>query len=249
MGKLELARILLGAAAYLPLPFAGGALPAQQTDQAPPTAAQPHYRMAVVRREYLCAGGLNVAVTLEHNGVRLTFSNQIRTLKQIESGSDSKYSDGLLVWSVSGDFGSLEDVSVKDKPKDLAEGCILQSSYPPRAAAAGSVTGTIKYPADIELTPEANVIVELKDYTDKPHPTIATYKARIGLAGGPIPFKVSADPSKINPAHQYALDARIVVGDEVKAVNQVASFVLTQGQPAKEDLVLRATGLPKVWKN
>jgi len=248
MKRLESARILLGATASLALSFAGGGH-AQQSEQASPTASQPHYRMAVARWEYLCAGGLNVFVTHERGGVRLTFDSRIRTLKQIESGSDSKYSDGLLVWSVSGDFGSLEDISVKDKPKDLAEACILQSSYPPGGRAAGSVTGTITYPADIELTPEANVIVELKDYTDKPHPTIGTYKARIGLAGGPIPFKISADPSKINPAHQYALDARIVVGDEAKAVNQVTSFVLTQGQPAKQDLILRATGLPKVWKN
>ena len=251
MRKLGQVGIFVGVTAWLTPALAADALRAQQTEQVSPAAPKSHYRMALARRQYLCDGGARVVVLLERNAVRLNFNGQIHNLKQIESGSNSKYSDGLLVWSVSGDFASLEDVSVRDKTKELAEGCVLESSYPPPAPAPGTVTGTIRYPESLDLPPEAEVIVELKDYAlaGNLHPTIATYTAHVGNAGRPIAFKVSADPSKIDTTHQYALEIRIVLGGEVKAANDVPYLVLTQGHPANADVVLVATGVPKVRKD
>jgi uncharacterized lipoprotein YbaY/membrane-bound inhibitor of C-type lysozyme len=247
-------RCLAGVAACSILGLACGSLSAKQVEQTPPAAppvAKSHLRQALPRRQYLCANGASVVVLLEPNAVRLTFNGQIHNLKQIESSSGSKYSDGTVVWSVSGDIGALEDVSEKDNPKYLAENCDLESSYPPVVPGAGTVTGNITYPDSLVLPPEAKVIVELKDITTAgvPSQTIAVYKAPLGHPNGPVPFKISANPAKIDPKHRYGLEVRIVVGEDVKAIHALYYQVLTQGNPAKVDVVLVEAGTPKVWKN
>jgi len=249
--KLRQERVLVGVAACVTLSLAACALRARQTEQAPSVAPKSHYRVALPRRQYLCAGGASIVVLIEPSAVRLTFNGIIHNLKQVGPASPSKFSDGTLLWAVDGDTGVLEEVSEKDNPKNLAEGCALETSYPLVAPAVATVTGTIAYPEDLVLPPEAEVIVDLKDLTleGASSRVIAVYKARLGHSKSPVPFKVTANPSEIDPHHRYGLEARIVVGGDDRAIHAGYYNVLTHGDPTKVDIVLVATGLPKIWKN
>jgi putative lipoprotein len=234
-------------AACVTLWFALDFLPAQpagqsQTAPTAPSAAKSHLRQALPRRQYLCANGVSIVALLEPNAVRLTMNGQIHNLKQIESNSGTKYSDGLVVWSVSGDVGSLQDVSAKDQPKYLAQNCMLQRSFPPTAIPAGTVLGSITLPKGIDLSPEAEVIVELHDIfpANAPSPTVAEYKVSLGHPEGPIPFKLRIDPAKIDPKHRYAVEVRVLAGGQLRATNEKEYLVLTQGNSSQADIVLVA---------
>lgn len=239
------ARCVVRVAVCAILGLACGALSAKQAEQAPPAsppAAKSHLRQALPRRQYLCANGVSIVVLLEPKAVRLTVSGQIHNLKQVESASETKYSDGLVVWSIRGDIGSLQDMSAKGQPKYVAQNCILQRSFPPTATPAGTVVGSVALPKSIAFPPEADVIVELQDVflADAPSPTVAEYKVPLGHPEGPIPFKLSIDPKKIDPQHRYAVEVRVLVGGQLRATNDKQYLVLTQGNPSQTDIALVA---------
>lgn len=211
-----------------------------QAPTAPPARRTPrsplHY--ALPRREYLCEGGARVVILLETNAARLMLNDHIYNLKQVESTSGTKYSDGSIVWSSNGEDGFLEDDSVPGKPQILAKDCHLQSTYPP--VASGTVTGTVSYLERVALPGNTVIIVELQDVTlaDAPAQTIARCKTTLGNRKAPIPFKLKFDPSKIEPKHTYAVEVRILVDKRLRFTNDTLYPVLTQGNPGKVDLIL-----------
>ncbi len=236
------------------------------SDQAPPTPpTQPAQKplpppsgrisrsplhFALPRREYLCAGGARIVILIETKAARLTLNDHIYNMKQVESSKGTKYAEGSVVWSSDGDDGFLEDDTVPGKPQMLATSCHLQNVYPPIAPSARRVTGTVSYRQRIALPPDAVVLVHLQDVflPDAPSPFIAEYKTTLGDRRGPIPFTLKFDPAKINSKHPYVVEASILVHDQLRFTNDTAYFVLTQGHPAKVDMILVAVDAPAATK-
>jgi len=102
-----------------------------------------------------------------------------------------------------------------------------------------SVTGTVTYHQEIALTPEAVVIIELIDVSE-PNPAGTTIGKQTITKPGPVPvsFDVKYDPLVIHPSHTYAIQARIIVGGQLKFKNAVPYEVITQNNPATLDLVV-----------
>src|SRR5580692_2072253 len=168
--SVSLTLLELGLSAQQPSPTQSPAAPqSQSTPQTP--ASQPHslsrstMRMALPRREYLCAGGARIIILLETKAARLTLNGHIYNMKLVESGSGSgtKYAEGSVVWSSTGEDGFLVDNADSSNPKMLAEGCHLQSSYPPVAPASGSINGTATFGSAPALPADAILIVQLRD--------------------------------------------------------------------------------------
>jgi|SRR5277367_1009805 len=187
----------------------------QPTEQTPPpsrSVSRSTLRFALVRREYLCAGGARIVVLLETKAVRLTLNNQTYNLQQVPSDSGTKYAAGSVVWSSTGDEGFLVDNADPAHPKMLAEQCQLQTSYPPMASAAGSIKGTASFGSHPVLPGDAVLIVQLRDLNkdaDDTAAVLAEERVPIGGLKSPIPFALTYDPAKINTKSPSAISASI----------------------------------------
>ena len=232
-------------------PAAPPSQPAQQTPAPPPhPISRSPMRFALPRREYLCAGGARIVILLETKAARLTLNGHIYNMKQVETVSGTKYVEGSVVWSSDGDDGFLENDTVAGKPQMLATNCRLQSIYPPVAPTAGKITGTISFPRRVPLPPDAVVLVQLQDVflPDAPSPFLAESKTTLGGRQVPIPFILKFDPAKIDPKHPYAVEASILVHNQLRFTNDTAYLVLTQGHPAKVDMILVEVDAPRGTK-
>ena len=103
-----------------------------------------------------------------------------------------------------------------------------------------SVTGTVTYSEQIELTPGATLIVQIRDtsYADAAAELIA--EQVISDPGQvPIKFEVDYDPDDINSRNTYSVSARIEESDgRLAFVNDTAYDVITGGNPKKVNMVL-----------
>lgn len=240
-------------------PLAQQASPSQTQDpqqQPPPRPlpspsgqiSRPPIRFALPRRTYLCADGVQLSLLVEKNAVRLTLKGQIYNLNQAEAATGAKYSSGPVSWTTDGgnDNGTLKDETDPGNPTWLAKDCQLQSTFPPTGTAAGTVTGTVSYRERVSLPAGAILIVELQDVTlaDAPAPTIAKTETKVGKRQVPLPFRLTFDPAKIDPKHTYAIEARILANGRLLFTNDTLYPVLTQGHPAKADLLLKAVESP-----
>lgn len=236
----------LGLAACFTFAFSRSSLRAQQTEPVPPVVPKSHLRQALPRREYRCADDARIVVLIETNAVRLMFNGQVHNLKQVESGSGTRYSDGLFVWFVEGDDWLFEEDTVPGKPQILAKDCHLSSVYPPGAPARGTVTGTASYRLRMALPPNSVAIVQLHDdsVADPAGSVLADFKTTFGDRQVPIPFELKFDPARIDPHHIYSVTARILVDNQIRFVTRAPYHVLTHGNPTKVDLVLDAPKTP-----
>jgi uncharacterized lipoprotein YbaY len=196
-------------------PTAPQSQPAQQAPTPPPhPASRSTMRLALPRREYLCAGGARIMILLENKAARLTLNGRIYNMKQFESapGSGTKYAEGTVVWSSTGEAGFLADNADSSNPKMLAEDCHLQSSYPSIAPAAGSINGTAAFGSTPSLPADAILIVQLRDPShdpDDPAGVLAEERIPIGGRTAPISFALKFDPSKANREIPFAISASI----------------------------------------
>jgi uncharacterized lipoprotein YbaY len=173
-------------------------------------------RLALPRREYLCAGGARIVILLETKAARLTLNGHIYNMKQVESdsgsGSATKYAGGSVVWSSTGQDGFLVDNADTSSPKVLAEGCHLQSSYPPAAPTDGSINGTATFGSAPALPADAFLIVQLRDLNhdaDDPAAMLAEERVPIGGRKSPISFALKFDPAKATAKIPFAVSASI----------------------------------------
>jgi uncharacterized lipoprotein YbaY len=187
--------------------------PVQQTPAAPPhPTSRSTMRMALPRREYLCAGGARIVILLETKAVRLNLNGHVYSMKQVESATGTKYAEGSAVWSSTGEDGFLVDDADSSNPKMLAEGCHLESSYPPVAPAAGSINGTATFGATPSMPADAVLIVQLRDLShdaDDPAAVLAEERIPIGSLKAPISFALKFDPSKADRKIPFAVSASI----------------------------------------
>ena len=102
------------------------------------------------------------------------------------------------------------------------------------------VTGSVTYRERLALTPDATLIVELRDvsYADGPAPLIA--RQTISDPGQvPIGFKVGYNREDIDSRSTYSISADIVESDgRLAFTNDTAYEVITRGNPDKVDMLL-----------
>ena len=102
------------------------------------------------------------------------------------------------------------------------------------------VSGTVTYRERLALTPDATLVVELRDvsYADAPAPLIArqTISAPEQV---PISFKVGYNRADIDSRSTYSVSARIIESDgRLAFTNDTAYEVITRGNPNKVDMLL-----------
>ena len=246
-GRSELHLVITAVTLFDQEPAPPTAQPAQKT-QAPtphPISRSPLH-MALPRREYLCDGGARVVILFETTAARLTLNDKIYNMKLVESASTTKYAEGSVVWSSTGEDGFLADNADPANPKMLAEKCHMTSSFPVVAAATSAITGTVTYRQHVNLPQDAVVVIHLQDVflQDAPSPFLAEFKTTVGQRHVPIPFTMKFDPAKIDPNHPYVVEASILVHDHLRFTNDTAYPVLTKGNPTKIDMILVPVGAP-----
>jgi putative lipoprotein len=197
-------------------------------------------RMALPRRTYLCADGARVVILFETTAARLTLNDRIFNMKLVQSASTTKYAEGSVVWSSTGEDGFLADNSDPENPRMLAEKCHMTSSFPVAAPAANAITGTVSYRQHVSLPPDAVVVIHLQDVylPDAPSPFLAEFKTTVGQQKVPIPFTLKFDPAKIDPNHPYVVEASILVHEHLRFTSDTAYPVLTKGSPTSVDMIL-----------
>lgn len=103
-----------------------------------------------------------------------------------------------------------------------------------------SVTGTVTYREQIALSPDARLIVQIRDtsYADAAAELIA--EQVIADPGQvPVSFDVEYDPDDINSRNRYSVSARIEESDgRLAFINDSAHDVITGGNPTRVDMVL-----------
>jgi putative lipoprotein len=218
--------------------------PSQQVQQ--PPAPPPHpisrspLRMALPRRTYLCDGGARIVILFETTAARLTLNDRIFNMKLVQSASTTKYAEGPVVWSSTGEDGFLVDNTDPANPRMLAEKCHMTSSFPVAAPATNAITGTVSYRQHVSLPPYAVVVIHLQDVylQDAPSPFLAEFKTTVGQRRVPIPFTLKFDPAKIDPNHPYVVEASILVHEHLRFTNDTSYPVLTKGNPTSVDMIL-----------
>ena len=204
------------------------------------TAAPESHRMPMMRKfSYNCAaGGTKVTVFLRERNVRVVFAGKSYSMKQVEAASGTKYSDGTMVWWSKGDEGFLEEAK-EGQTGRLADNCKLEKAA--NAASAGVVSGTVAYRERIAMPENAVLTMQLQDVSlaDAPAKVIAEQKFTFAGHQVPLPFELHYDSTKIDPKHMYALSARITVNEQLMFMNTTTYRVITQGNPAKADILLQ----------
>ena len=103
-----------------------------------------------------------------------------------------------------------------------------------------SVSGTVTYRERLALTPDATLVVELRDvsYADGPAPLIARQTIS-GPGQVPIKFKVEYNREDISSRSRYSISAKIVESDgHLAFTNDTVYEVITHGNPDKVNMLL-----------
>ena len=103
-----------------------------------------------------------------------------------------------------------------------------------------SVEGTVTYRERLALTPDASLVVELRDvsYADGDAALIAR-QTITGPSQVPIEFRVEYNRDDVDPMSTYAISVKIVESDgRLAFTNDTAHEVITRGNPDRVDMVL-----------
>lgn len=106
--------------------------------------------------------------------------------------------------------------------------------------ADASVAGTVTYRERLTLTPEATLVVELRDvsYAYGPAPLIAR-QTIVGPGQVPIEFEVHYSRKDIISGNRYSISAEIVESDgRLAFTNDTAHEVITHGKPDRVGMIL-----------
>ena len=113
------------------------------------------------------------------------------------------------------------------------------------APSAGKVTGFVSYENNDDLSPTAVLTVKLVDISRAEAPADVVAQQVIQTSGlqVPIAYEVDYDPSKIDPTHRYAIQARIDDQGSLQYTSDRVYPVLTQG--AKDTVSIELTQVPQ----
>ena len=103
----------------------------------------------------------------------------------------------------------------------------------------GTVSGTINYGPDVQLSPTAVAYVRLADVTkgDVDGKTIVQTEIP-DLTQSPLPYELTYKEKHIDPMHLYAVDVRIVDKGKLLLISPPKQMVITQSNPQTLDLTL-----------
>lgn len=107
------------------------------------------------------------------------------------------------------------------------------------------VSGTVSYRERMELPQTALVHVELIDVSQKDPRKAMLGEETIWPAGvkPPVTFRISYDPTRMDPGHIYVVRARITDGEKTLFVSTAISYVLTKGAPDSVNIVVRPVSI------
>jgi len=107
-----------------------------------------------------------------------------------------------------------------------------------RADGAGVVSGTVAYRERMAMPENAVLTMQLQDVSNSDAPPKVIAEQRFTFAGQqvPLPFELHYEAAKIDPAHTYALTAKIAVAGQVMFLNSTTYDVITHGNPTKVDM-------------
>lgn len=215
---------------------AGTQVLAQQTTPSTSNAPVSHMKPVWKRFAYTCDGNKQLIVNMRGETIRVFYDGKTYNMKQTMSASGARYSDGSVVWWNKGEGGFLQTDG--DNPNMIANNCTLVKNP---GAKMASVSGTVTYLQRIAMPAGAGLTIELKDVSlaDAPAPVIASEVITFGDKQVPIPYQLQYDPSKINPKHTYSMSAKIMVQGQLRFISDKSYPVITNGNPAKADLVLK----------
>ena len=130
-------------------------------------------------------------------------------------------------------------------PPEPADGTEPPPTAEPSDRAVAKVTGTLRYRERIALTPDAVVEVKLIDVSRADAPAITVEEHIIENPGQvPIAFEIEYDPAEIDTRFTYAIQVRIMEGDDLAFINDTTYQVITRDNPTHVDMVLVKVGAP-----
>ncbi len=114
---------------------------------------------------------------------------------------------------------------------------VLSSASAGAAPTAGTLTGTVTYVQRMALLPDAIVTVWLQDAASAKQ--LAEIKIPTAGRQVPIPFSLPFDPTAIDPARSYVIQASIASGGQVMFGSNTPTAVLTLGAGASANLIVQ----------
>lgn len=106
------------------------------------------------------------------------------------------------------------------------------ASSAPSSPTQGTVSGVVTYLQRVALSPAAVVHVEIDDVTFEDAPMVTISSVDIPATHQvPIAFSLLYDPSKIDPKHHYALNARITDHGTLLFLNKTRFPLFENGAP------------------
>lgn len=221
--------------------------PPQGASATPVNPAAPAVKRAIEWRqfEYTCEGGAKLKVYLHNETVKVVYKDKVFLMRQTRSGSGTRYSDGKVVWWSKGNGGFLQADTPDGNGEIIAKGCELDKPMN-QEAIPGTVSGTVSYMMRITLPRSAIIEVQLLDVSraDAPATVLAEEKITLGDRQVPVPFELKFDPGKIDPKHMYSVNARILVDSQLRFISDQLHAVLTQGNPARVELMVKQVPPP-----
>jgi uncharacterized lipoprotein YbaY/membrane-bound inhibitor of C-type lysozyme len=231
----------LGILALVAAGMACGAKAQDNTTPANPAPEQPHNNVKKAIRwkqfDYTCAGDAKLTVYLGDTLAKVKFGEKTYLMHQTMSADGNRYSDGKIVWWGKGNGGFLQEDAADGNGKMIGQDCKLVE---PKAKS--QVSGTVSYMQRVALPPNAVIQVQLLDVSlaDAPSKVIGEQWITLGQRQVPVPFTINYDPAKIDERHSYSLSAKITVDGTLRFISDQSYPVITRGNPARADLLLRA---------
>lgn len=117
-------------------------------------------------------------------------------------------------------------------------------THPSPKAPVRAVVGSVDVRDRMEFPADAVLVVELRDASraDANAPVVAQQAVRLEGLKPPFKFTLPVEPSRLNPAGQYSVSARITRGNQPMYINESSFPVLTQGAGVQADLMLVRVG-------
>jgi putative lipoprotein len=195
--------------------------------------------------EYTCEGGAKLRVYLHNETAKVVYKDKVYLMRQTRSADGGRYSDGKVVWWSKGSGGFLQEDAPDGDGEMIVKGCELDK--PTNAAAVpGTASGTVSYLSRMALPASAIIEVKLQDVSlaDAPAKVIAQEEIALGERQVPVPFELKFDPMKIDPKHTYSVSASILVNGELRFISDKAYPVLTRGNPAHAEVIVKPVTRP-----
>jgi putative lipoprotein len=213
----------------------------------PGAPAAPAVKRAIEWKEfeYSCEGGAKLRVHLHNETAKVVYKDKVYLMRQTRSADGGRYSDGTVVWWSKGNGGFLQEDTPDGNGEMIAKGCELDKPMNAEAA-PGTVSGTVSYRSRMALPASAIIEVKLQDVSpaDAPAKVITKEEIALGERQVPVPFELKFDPGKIDPKHMYSVRASILVDGELRFVSDKAYPVLTRGNAAHVEVIVKPVTPP-----